>query len=163
MSWPRRKGHRRNWLGPVRTASGGMRRHKVQAIAIGLVVLVSTASATLGLALLAISAGPEGHHEPHGAARFVLPACVLVLGVAGFAAGRLPDPARSAVLGAVAGLGFGVVAIAARVLPGFAPGRLIAEPRRRRLALALSHGEIRVRDMVCGLLERVCGRLAPWR
>jgi len=82
----------------------------------------------LGLALLAISAGPEGHHEPHGAARFVLPACVLVLGVAGFAAGRLPDPARSAVLGAVAGLGFGVVAIAARVLPGFAPGRLIAEP-----------------------------------
>src|SRR5213080_1302213 len=62
----------------------------------------------LGLALLAISAGPEGHHEPHGAARFVLPACVPVV--------------------AVAGLGFGVVAIAARVLPGFAPGRLIADP-----------------------------------
>ena len=53
MSWPRR-----NWLGPVRTASGGMRRHKVQAIAIGLVVLVSTASATLGLALLAASNAP---------------------------------------------------------------------------------------------------------
>ena len=30
-----------------------MLRHKVQAVAIGLVVLVSTASATLGLALLA--------------------------------------------------------------------------------------------------------------
>jgi putative ABC transport system permease protein len=58
MSWPPRKGHRRNWLGPVRTASGGMRRHKVQAIAIGLVVLVSTASATLGLALLAASNAP---------------------------------------------------------------------------------------------------------
>ena len=53
MSWPRR-----NWLGPVRTASGGIRRHKVQAIAIGLVVLVSTASATLGLALLAASNAP---------------------------------------------------------------------------------------------------------
>ena len=53
MSWPRRY-----WLGPVRTASGGMRRHKVQAIAIGLVVLVSTASATLGLALLAASNAP---------------------------------------------------------------------------------------------------------
>ena len=58
MSWPPGKGHRRNWLGPVRTASGGMRRHKVQAIAIGLVVLVSTASATLGLALLAASNAP---------------------------------------------------------------------------------------------------------
>src|SRR5690242_17433053 len=53
MSWPRR-----HWLGPVRTAAGGMRRHKVQAIAIGLVVLVSTASATLGLALLAASNAP---------------------------------------------------------------------------------------------------------
>jgi putative ABC transport system permease protein len=47
-----------SWLGPVRTASGGMRRHKVQAIAIGLVVLVSTASATLAFALLATSNAP---------------------------------------------------------------------------------------------------------
>src|SRR5204862_429525 len=45
VSWPRGNEHRRNWLGPVRSASGGMRRHTVQAIAIGLVVLVSTASA----------------------------------------------------------------------------------------------------------------------
>ena len=51
----------------------------------------------------------------------------------------------------------------ATIRPASGYGRLIAEPRRRRLALALSHGEIRVRDMVCGLLERVCGRLAPWR
>jgi putative ABC transport system permease protein len=47
-----------SWLGSVRTASGGMRRHAVQVIAIGLVVLVSTASATLGLALLAANVGP---------------------------------------------------------------------------------------------------------
>ena len=47
-----------SWAGAVRTASGGMRRHKVQAVAIGLVVLVSTASATLGLTLLAASNGP---------------------------------------------------------------------------------------------------------
>src|SRR5439155_12749078 len=81
----------------------------------------------LGLALLALSAGPEGHWQPHGAARFILAACVLLLSVAGFAAGRLPGPARSAVLGAVAGLGFGVVALAARMLPGFAPGRMIGD------------------------------------
>jgi len=47
-----------SWLGPVRTASGGMRRHKVQAVAIGMVLLISTASATLGLALLAASNTP---------------------------------------------------------------------------------------------------------
>jgi putative ABC transport system permease protein len=52
MSWPG------NWWSPVRTASGGMRRHKVQVIAIGLVLLVSTASATLGLALLATASAP---------------------------------------------------------------------------------------------------------
>ena len=57
MSWPRC----RSWLGPVRTAAGGVLRHKVQAVAIGLVVLVSTASATLGLALLAASNGPFQH------------------------------------------------------------------------------------------------------
>src|SRR5207253_4883621 len=50
-----------SWAGAVRTASGGMRRHKVQAIAIGLVVLVSTASATLGFALLAASNAPFTH------------------------------------------------------------------------------------------------------
>ena len=47
-----------SWAGAVRTASGGVLRHKVQAVAIGLVVLVSTASATLGLTLLAASNGP---------------------------------------------------------------------------------------------------------
>ena len=47
-----------NWLGAVRTATGGMLRHKVQAVVLGMVLLVSTASATLGLALLAASNGP---------------------------------------------------------------------------------------------------------
>jgi putative ABC transport system permease protein len=46
-----------------------MRRHAVQAIAIGLVVLISTASATLGLALLAASNAPFEHAfgAQHGA------------------------------------------------------------------------------------------------
>ena len=50
-----------SWLGPVRTASGGMRRHKVQTIVITVVLLVATASATLGLALLAATNGPFTH------------------------------------------------------------------------------------------------------
>ncbi|MGD0065821.1 MAG: hypothetical protein ABSB76_20530, partial [Streptosporangiaceae bacterium] len=50
-----------SWFGPVRTASGGLLRHKVQAVVIGMVLLVSTASATLGFALLAASNAPFNH------------------------------------------------------------------------------------------------------
>jgi putative ABC transport system permease protein len=39
-------------LGAVRTAAGGIGRHKVQTIVIGVVLAVSTASATLGLTML---------------------------------------------------------------------------------------------------------------
>jgi putative ABC transport system permease protein len=55
--------------GPVRTAAGGLLRHKVQAVVIGMVLLVSTASATLGLALLAATDGPFNHAfaAQHGA------------------------------------------------------------------------------------------------
>jgi putative ABC transport system permease protein len=48
-------------LSVVRTASGGMLRHKVQALVLCMVLLVSTASATLGLALLEASNGPFTH------------------------------------------------------------------------------------------------------
>jgi putative ABC transport system permease protein len=47
-----------NWLSVVATASGGMLRHKVQAVVIMMVLLIATASATLGLALLNVSNSP---------------------------------------------------------------------------------------------------------
>jgi len=50
-----------NWLGAIRTATGGMLRHKMQAVVIAMVLLVSTASATLGFALLAASNTPFTH------------------------------------------------------------------------------------------------------
>jgi putative ABC transport system permease protein len=50
-----------SWLSAVRTATGGLLRHKVQAIVIGLVLLISTASATLGLTLLSVSNAPFTH------------------------------------------------------------------------------------------------------
>ena len=64
MSWPTM-----NWLGAIRTATGGLLRHKVQAVVIGMVLLVSTASATLGFALLAASNAPFQHAfgAQHGA------------------------------------------------------------------------------------------------
>jgi putative ABC transport system permease protein len=45
----------------IRTASGGIFRHKVQAFVLCAVLLISTASATLGLALLQASNGPYDH------------------------------------------------------------------------------------------------------
>jgi len=57
------------WLGAVRTAAGGLLRHKVQTIVIGLVLLISTASATLGFALLAVTNAPfdAAFSAQHGA------------------------------------------------------------------------------------------------
>jgi putative ABC transport system permease protein len=48
---------------------GGMLRHKVQAVVIGLVLLIATASATLGFTLLAASHGPfqQAFAAQHGA------------------------------------------------------------------------------------------------
>jgi putative ABC transport system permease protein len=50
-----------SWFGSIRTATGGLRRHKMQAVVIAMVLLVSTASATLGFALLAASNTPFAH------------------------------------------------------------------------------------------------------
>jgi putative ABC transport system permease protein len=48
-------------LSVVRTASGGVLRHKVQAFVLCMVLLVSTASATLGLGLMVASNAPYNH------------------------------------------------------------------------------------------------------
>lgn len=47
--------------GAVRTATGGVLRHKVQSVVIGAVLLTATASATLGFTLLAASDAPFQH------------------------------------------------------------------------------------------------------
>ena len=56
MTWPTM-----SWLSAIRTATGGILRHKTQAVVIAMVLLVSTASATLGLTLLAASNTPFVH------------------------------------------------------------------------------------------------------
>jgi len=81
-----------------------------------------------GLAMLGVSAGREGSADP-GRAFYVW----LVLGLVGLAllgagAGRWAEPARSVTLGVASGLSFGVVALAARTLPGFAPIHLLKAP-----------------------------------
>ncbi len=81
-----------------------------------------------GVGLLGSSAGAEGAHQAGAVFKIALIVATAVLGVCGLIAARLRDPARTLVLGTVAGLGYGVLGVAARVLNGFEPLTLIRDP-----------------------------------
>ncbi|MFF8598538.1 hypothetical protein ACF065_06480 [Streptomyces sp. NPDC015232] len=73
----------------------------------------------LGLALLALSSGREGHEGGGDALSWGLLAASFAVLAAGAAAGRLPDRARALTLGLAGGFGFGVVEVAVRLLDSF--------------------------------------------
>jgi drug/metabolite transporter (DMT)-like permease len=81
-----------------------------------------------GVGLLGSSAGAEGAHQAGAVFKIALIVATAVLGVCGLIAARLRDPIRTLVLGTVAGLGYGVLGVAARVLTGFEPLTLIRDP-----------------------------------
>lgn len=89
---------------------------------------LAVAGVVAGVGLLGSTAGPEGVGTVGPAFKFSLIGATAVLGVAGLAAARTRDPLRTLLLGAVAGFGYGVIGIAARVLPGFAPLTLVKDP-----------------------------------
>jgi drug/metabolite transporter (DMT)-like permease len=90
-----------------------------------------------GVGLLGSSAGAEGATTAGSAFKMALIIATAVLGVAGMIAARvLRDPARTLVLGTVAGFGFGAVGIAARVLNGFAPLTLLRDTAAYAVAAA---------------------------
>ncbi|CAG7600848.1 hypothetical protein [Actinacidiphila bryophytorum] len=79
-----------------------------------------------GMALLGLASGGEGSGHGSAALRWgtlVAAGAVLLVGAAG---GRLPGRARAAVLGLGAGLGFGVVEVAVRLVDGVASPALVA-------------------------------------
>ncbi len=89
---------------------------------------LAVAGVVVGVGLLGASAGAEGARGVGGPFKLALIVAVAAVAVAGVLASRLSRPARTPVLGAVAGLGYGVVAVAARVLPGYSPAELIRDP-----------------------------------
>jgi len=97
---------------------------------------LAVAGVIVGVGMLGSSAG--AHAATGVSAEFKLALILAVAGiaVAGIGASRLRPPARTPVLGAVAGLGYGVLAVAARVLPGFSPHELIRDPAAYALAAA---------------------------
>ena len=88
-----------------------------------------------GLTALGGTAGAEGAVSTGLAFRGALFAAMVLLAGLGWGAGRLPEPAGSAVIGLVAGLGFGVVALAARALPSLSVIRLLSDPATYALAI----------------------------
>lgn len=97
---------------------------------------LAVAGVIAGVGLLGSSAGPHAATGVSADFKLALILAVAGIAVAGVAASRLKPPARTPVLGAVAGLGYGVLAVAARVLPGFAPHELIRDPAAYALAAA---------------------------
>src|SRR6202167_1905933 len=81
-----------------------------------------------GVGLLGSSAGAEGATQAGAMLKLALIVAIAGLALLGLVAARLRDPARTLLLGTVAGLGYGVLGVAARVLNGFAPLTLLRDP-----------------------------------
>jgi drug/metabolite transporter (DMT)-like permease len=119
-----------------------------------------------GIAMLGSSAGATGAVDVGNEFRLGLIIAVAGFGLAGIAAARLPGRYRTLALGMIAGLGYGVVGVAARILVGFAPGDLIRDPASYALAAAgvisflfyasaLEHGDVTVATAATVLAETV--------
>jgi drug/metabolite transporter (DMT)-like permease len=120
----------------------------------------------IGIAMLGSSAGPSGATGVGNEFRLGLIVAVAVFGVAGVAAARLPGKYRTIALGLIAGLGYGVVGVAARILVGFSPADLLRDPATYALAAAgvisflfyasaLEHGDVTVATAATVLAETV--------
>jgi drug/metabolite transporter (DMT)-like permease len=97
---------------------------------------LAVAGVVTGVGLLGSSAGAQGAATVGWAFQLGLIIAVAAVAVLGVVAARLPNPARTPLLGAVAGLGYGVLAVSARVLPGFTPAQLVRNPATYTLAAA---------------------------
>jgi len=93
-------------------------------------------AACVGLALLAPSAEAGEAVAAGSVERVTLPAVVAAAAAAAVLAGRLTGAAGAVALGLLGGVGFGVVAVAARLLPGLTPLGLLREPLAYVLLLA---------------------------
>ena len=89
---------------------------------------LAVAGVVVGVGLWAPRPGPRERRRSAGGSSWPSSWPWRLVGVAGVLAARLGRPARTPVLGAVAGLGYGVVAVAARVLPGYSLAELVRDP-----------------------------------
>jgi len=97
---------------------------------------LAVTAVVVGVGLLGSSSGSEGAAPVGADFHLALIAALAATALAGVAAARLPDGARTPVLGALAGMGYGMVAVCARILPGFTPHDLVRSPVTYTLAAA---------------------------
>ena len=97
---------------------------------------VAVGGVVTGVGLLGSSAGAEGASQASVVFKLALIVAVAGLALLGLAAARLPDPLRTPVLGLIAGTGYGVLGVAARVLNSFAPLSLVRDPATYALIAA---------------------------
>jgi len=99
--------------------------------------LAAVLAVAAGLVLLAMTSGQQEAAEVATAARFAVLPTVVVLGVLAVPLARRPPGTPSAVaLGVLAGLAFAVLALGARILRGFAPLTLLADPAAWAMGVA---------------------------
>jgi drug/metabolite transporter (DMT)-like permease len=89
-----------------------------------------------GVGLLGSSAGAQGASSTGAVFKLALILAIAGLALLGMAAAKLSEPYRTTALGITAGLGYGVLSIAARVLTGFAPLTLAKDPAAYAVAAA---------------------------
>ncbi len=88
-----------------------------------------------GLALLGVAAGTEGDLGGPTALPYALLVVALVVLLFGLAGGRLPQRGRAGALGLAAGVGFGVVEVAVRLIDSVALLDLLRDPSAYALLL----------------------------
>lgn len=96
----------------------------------------SVGAVVAGLAMLAPTASSEAATSHGGSATLVLLAVVVVVTALAAPAGRLPPAAGAVVLGLLAGVSYGVVALSARLLPSGGVGALLSSGGTYVLLLA---------------------------
>jgi drug/metabolite transporter (DMT)-like permease len=97
---------------------------------------LAVAGVVIGVGMLGSSAGAQTATGVSYDFRLALILAVAGIALIGVIASRMRSPAKTPVLGAVAGLGYGVLAVAARILPGFSVHELIRDPAAYALAAA---------------------------
>jgi drug/metabolite transporter (DMT)-like permease len=97
---------------------------------------VAVATVVVGVGLLGTSSGAQGAVTVGAGFHLGLMAAMAAIALAGIAAGRMPSAIRTPALGAIAGLGYGILAVSARILPGFSPHQLVRSPAAYTLAAA---------------------------
>ncbi|MGH3277349.1 MAG: hypothetical protein ACRDNZ_23860 [Streptosporangiaceae bacterium] len=97
---------------------------------------LAIAGVVVGVGLLGSSAGAQGASHVGFSFKLGLIVAVAVVAAVGLLAARLPNLYRTPALGASAGVGYAVLAVSARILPGFSPAELVRDPAMYTLVAA---------------------------